>query len=319
MHSDGLDYYLEGNQMILHTGGAVCSTPWDLASSNMFEAVVDMYVKYLQERNSSLVDVLMLEPWGSARRASFIGFLRALTDNSIEMIVKMLVNHEESIYHKEALHEFVEGLYDFWRKFDRFLICHSEDGRFGHDQRPYRTFNMTIERITHLARGLYRDICENITGDHPRVYRQVSAGFDVGIIAVDKQWKHPRGYGDVFQGIPFIRQVLINPPLLIDPPMNKRTGQFRKVTDNPIAGIIIDKQRWLCYPAKVGPLVVFVYFHQHFIGLGCSLSNLFEIASDEELMSTFSACRRMRYLNSENCQQCFTMTRTTIFLPPLCR
>jgi len=285
MNSDGLDYYLEGSQMILHTGGAVCTTPWDLASSQMFEVIVDMYVEHLKESNSSLVDILRLEPWGNSRRANFIGLLRALTDNSLEMIVKILVNHEGNVYHKDSLLEFVEGLYDFWRKFDRFLICHSEDGRFGHDHRPYRTFNMTIERITHLVRGLYRDICENITGDHPRVYRQVSAGFDVGVIAVDKQWKYPLGYEDVFQDIPFIRQVLINPPLLIDPPMNKRTGQFKKVTDNPIAGITIDKQRWLCYPAKVGPVVVFVYFHQHFIGLGCSLSNLFEIASDDEIMN----------------------------------
>ena len=158
MHTDGLDYYLEGSQIILHTGGAVCTTSWDLASSHMFEVIVDMYVAHLKERNASLVDSLRLEPWGNERRTSFIGLLRALTDNSLEMIAKILVNNEGKAYHKEFLHEFVEGLYDFWRQFDRFLICHSEDGRFGHDQRPYRTFNMTIERITHLVRGLYRDI-----------------------------------------------------------------------------------------------------------------------------------------------------------------
>lgn len=284
MHTDGLDYYLEGNQMILHTGGAVCATTWDLVSSRMFEAVVGMYVEHLIERKAPLADVLRLQPWEGARRASFIGLLRALTDNSLEMILKMQVAYEVNFYRKEPLHEFVEGLYDFWRKFDRFLVCHSEDGRFGHDQRPYRTFNITVERITHLVRGVYRDICENITGDHPRVYRQMSSGFDVGFIAVEKPWKYPVGYGDIFQGVPFIRQALLNPPLIIDPPMNKRTGQFSRVDENPISGITIDKKRWLCYPAKVGPLVVFVYFHQRFISLGCSLSNLFDIASDEEIL-----------------------------------
>jgi len=38
-------------------------------------------------------------------------------------------------------------------------------------------------------------------------------------------------------------------------------------------------------PAQVGPLVVFVYFHQKFIGLGCSLANLFELATDEQIAS----------------------------------
>jgi hypothetical protein len=33
----------------------------------------------------------------------------------------------------------------------------------------------------------------------------------------------------------------------------------------------------------VGPIVVFVYFHQQFIGLGCSLANLFELAMDAQV------------------------------------
>ena len=36
-------------------------------------------------------------------------------------------------------------------------------------------------------------------------------------------------------------------------------------------------------PGRVGPLVVFVYVHQRFIGLGLSLANLFELATDEQI------------------------------------
>jgi hypothetical protein len=39
----------------------------------------------------------------------------------------------------------------------------------------------------------------------------------------------------------------------------------------------------MCYPAKVGDLLVHIYFHNKFIGLGCSLSNLFELAHDEDI------------------------------------
>ncbi len=65
----------------------------------------------------------------------------------------------------QLLNDFVEHLYDYWRHFDRFIINDSEGDRL--DKRPYRTFNETIEHLTHLIRTVYRHIQENITGSHP--------------------------------------------------------------------------------------------------------------------------------------------------------
>ncbi len=76
---------------------------------------------------------------------------------------------------------------------------------------------------------------------------------------------------------------LLYPPLLLDPPMNTRTGQFTEVEQNPLDGLKLEREEWLCYPALVGRTVVFVYFHRCFMGLGLSLANLFEVASDEEI------------------------------------
>lgn len=125
------------------------------------------------------------------------------------------------------LHEFVEGFYNYWRGFDRFMILHSEPGPTSLDQRPYRAFNATLENLDHVVRALYRDICENITGDHPRVYRQMAAGCDMGLIAIPKRNVVPSRYSKLFGDIPFIRQVMINPPLIIDLPTNKRTGHYQ--------------------------------------------------------------------------------------------
>src|SRR5665811_1009146 len=61
--------------------------------------------------------------------------------------------------------------------------------------------------------------------------------------------------------IPFISQVLINTPFIIDPPENKRKGQFIRVEKNPLEGIELKSDEWLCYPAQVGPTIIFVYFH----------------------------------------------------------
>ncbi len=65
--------------------------------------------------------------------------------------------------------------------------------------------------------------------------------------------------------------------------MNKRTGVFERVNHNPLEFITIKKDEWLCYPAKVGPLLIMVYFSLNFFELGFALSNLFELADDSDL------------------------------------
>lgn len=65
--------------------------------------------------------------------------------------------------------------------------------------------------------------------------------------------------------------------------MNKRTGNFERINKNPLELIDIEKNEWLCYPAKVGTLLILIYFHQKFFELGFSLCNLFELAGDEDL------------------------------------
>ena len=184
---------------------------------------------------------------------------------------------------RERLHEFVEGLYDFWRRWDRFLVVRADAAAQPGDKRPLRAFSQTVETLARLVRDLYRDVAENVTGGRPRVYRQVAAGAEVGVYAVPQKWPAPARYRELLAGIPFVRNLLMYPPLLLDPPTNTRTGQFTEVADNPLDGLILEREQWLCYPALVGRLVVFVYFHQRFAGLGLSLANLFEVASDEEI------------------------------------
>ncbi|MBU4227560.1 phosphoenolpyruvate carboxykinase, partial [bacterium] len=68
------------------------------------------------------------------------------------------------------------------------------------------------------------------------------------------------------------------------PLMNKRAGQFEKVDTNPLQEVKINPRDWLCFPAKVGDLIIYFYFYNKFIGLGTALANLFELASGKELL-----------------------------------
>jgi hypothetical protein len=273
----------EGNQIILHTTGVICSTTRELASSKAFEKVVKLYIKSLQEQDSLTLSRIKTDDDPNTDFENLLALLQSLAVLTLEDTAKILPFAEMLLDKRQSLNEFVEELYNFWRVHDRFMVCHSEQGPDSHDQRPYRTFNATEEQLTHLVRSLYRDIAENITGDHPRVYRQVSAGCQVALIAIEKQWNCPTTYAETLYTIPIIRQVLINPPLILNPPMNKRTGQFAEVAENPLLGLSLKTEQWLCYPAQVGPIVVFIYFHQKFIGLASSLANLFELATDEQV------------------------------------
>ncbi len=210
---------------------------------------------------------------GDFSRKSLVDTFRGLCRKPFAEVVPEASPSDDILRHR--LHEAAEELYNYWRSFERFLVvvdAAAED---------HRAFKDTINHLNHLVRKVYREVCEKITHDRPRVYRQVAAGFQVGIIAKTEPSVLPTGYGNLAD-VPRIRQVLLNPPLIIDPPENKRTGEFARVTTNPLAGIRLNTDRYLMYPAKVGELTVFIYFHVGFIDLGCTLGNLFELASDAD-------------------------------------
>lgn len=279
------NFGIAGKQIVIHSGGAICANARELLQSEAFETIVGLYADMLVKKGMLAVPLDAFCRPGEDGRREIVTLIEALSRNSLEQTAKILPAVEIFLTpeNRRRLHEFIEGLYDFWRSYDRFMILNSMPGPSSFDQRPYRSFNATVETLTHLVRAVYRDVCENVTGDHPRVYRQVAAGCDVALTAVPQKSALPEKYAKILGAIPMIRQVWIRPPLIIDPPMNKRTGQFAKAADNPLDGLALPVGEWVCYPAQVGPLTIFVYFHQRFIGLGCALANLFEIATDEQI------------------------------------
>jgi energy-coupling factor transporter ATP-binding protein EcfA2 len=273
----------ERGQVVMHTSGPICVTTQEVAESDAFAQILASYARGLMAHHSPLLVGLGYDLTDDAQLAAFTDQLRVLANNPLDRVAGATSGPAGLAAYREALHAFVEGLYDYWRSFDRFMVAHSEAGGGARDRRPHQVFNQTMEEFAVLVRGLYRDVVENITGEHPRVYRQVSAGCQVGLVAVHRDWPVPAAYRVTLGGVPFVRHVVIDPPFIIDPPTNKRTGEFTEVPENPIAGLELDAGRWICYPAVIGPTVVFIYVDQRFIGLGSALANLFELASDEQV------------------------------------
>ncbi len=278
-------YEIEGKQIILHTEGTICTTGREILQAKVFQRLVNLFCQQLWEQESPLIEPL-LRVGRDGKNWNRVGnLLRSLAETPLEQVAGILPGADGFLdtNNRHRLHEFVERFYDFWRSFDRFLVLRLDPEPGSADHRPYRSFNATLEDFTLAVRYVYRDLCENITGKRPRVYRQVSAGCHVGVIAVKGTSRMPEECAKLLKDISFIRQVWITPPLMIDPPAERLAGQFKKVDKNPVVELSLTVEKWLCYPAQVGPLVIFIYFHDRFMGLGCALANLFEVAADDQI------------------------------------
>jgi len=275
----------DSRQIVLHTAGAVCRTTQDIVESEAFARVVAAYLARLRAHHAPLLRELGVDGLAEGSEdggRAVLDLLRLLTNNPIERVAVAEGGDPAAVQRREAVHELVEGLYDFWRSFDRFMVTHLDDD-VPEARHSYRDFNRTMATFAMLVRGLYRDVAENIGVDRPRVYRQVSAGCEVGLVVGRLSWPVPDPYRPTLAGIPFVRHVVIDPPFITDPPMNKRTGAFVEVDENPVRGLELDPARWVCYPVIVGPQLVFVYVNQRFVALGAALANLFELADEERI------------------------------------
>ena len=129
----------------------------------------------------------------------------------------------------------------------------------------------------------YRRIEENIIGYHHTVYRQLSAGINAGLILSGETDHFDKTYDD-FNGIAIIKRIILNTPFVTYPKKNKRSGLFEEVFENPYVDLHIRKSHYLCFPAKVGDSLAFIYFHRNYMSHGVSLCNLFELAKPEDYL-----------------------------------
>ncbi len=63
---------------------------------------------------------------------------------------------------------------------------------------------------------------------------------------------------------------------------------FTEIKENPLEDLNMNKEHWFCYPAKVGELLAYIYFHRDFMEHGITLCNLFEMARKEECRCRWS-------------------------------
>lgn len=267
-------------KVIIKLKDRVCETAEELLESAMFRDILNRCLDDIYKKNSPLLKLFSGQKPAEEDVSLLIKTFVALSKCTGDVVPGVVKGSERYVKNPALFRDFVEHLYNFWRVFDRYIVCDSTNDKL--DQRPYRTFNTTIEKLMHLVRAVYRDIQGNVTGTHSRVYRQVTAGAEVATIAVPGKTPLPEEY-KMLSTIPVIRQILVYPPQVVMQPNNKRSGKFALIDQNPLEKLQITSEEWLCYPARVGTQIIHVYIHQNFYELGFAMCNLFDIADDSEL------------------------------------
>jgi energy-coupling factor transporter ATP-binding protein EcfA2 len=274
-------FKISEKKVFIRLKNQICDSSEELLRSELCGEIIRRAVASLERRKSVLLKVFGAREVNDAYIRLLIQTLEFLEKMPVDLVGRVVPGAEDLLRDKNALNDFVEYLYNYWRSFDRFIICDSEGEKY--DKRPFRTFNDTIEDLTDLVRRTYREIQENIMGTHPRIYRQVAAGAEMAAIACPVQVPYPGDLYGKLNTVPVIRQVLFYPPLVLNQLNNTREGKFERIQENPLTRFDLSRDEWLCYPVKAGDLVILVYFNEKFFEMGLSLCNLFELAGDEDL------------------------------------
>ena len=278
---DSTTFEMIDGKIVLRLRDRICETPEELLSSEQFQRVLAQFIASLVRKNSNLLILFRNQTIDADEINRLNETLIYLTRLPANLVEKVVDGSAKYFVDKELFNTFIEQLYNYWRHFQRLII--SESNGEGFENRPYRTFNRTIEHLTTLVRNTYRDIQSNITGIYPRIYRQVSAGAEIAAITEKKHLDYCPEIKKAAEDISIIRQVLIYPPLIFKSTSNKRVGFFERVAINPLNNFHLENNKWLCYPAKVGELLVMVYFSLDLFEMSFALCNLFELANDNDL------------------------------------
>lgn len=263
--------YLNGGLAIINYNAAYARTEKELLSSADFANFLRNFIDYAKE---NLEDIYFYILNGKTPREATFEMTKLLRQTIV-----LDLDEIDSCYlnDKEKLLDFIEELYDYWKNHQRFSIVNAGKGMAIQES----SFMAADSAFNNLIRSLYRNIEEKLLGRKNSVYRQMQAGTNAAVAIRENATRLSETYG-ALKDIPFIDSIMLRTPMILHPKSNKRTGMFTERDTNPITEFTGNRHEWFCYPAKIGSLLAFIYFHRDFISSAVSLGNLFELANEDE-------------------------------------
>jgi hypothetical protein len=275
------DFSLSNGKAMINFTVKFCETPEKLLESGGFRRILGAYFEKIKKRNSNIYRYINESFSGedvNTIKDEIIDVFKLLIALRADELIKLNQKYKKLFESSENFIHFIEDLYSFWRKLERYTIIQNTKINEGFESVSFIDANNVFSK---LILNLYRKIEENVLGFKPKVYRQLPAGGNAGVILNHINFPYAEEY-NCLKDIPFIDSIILDPPFITYPKKNTRDGIFTEVFDNPLNDCRINKDHWFCYPAKVGTLLAYIYFHRDFMAHGVTLCNLFELAREEE-------------------------------------
>ncbi|MGG7057143.1 phosphoenolpyruvate carboxykinase [Clostridium tertium] len=275
------EFSISNDKVLINFTAKYCSTFEELVESEGFRRVIENYLKKSKKKFTLswryLSQELKTEDVNEVL-STLVKIFKYCTVMNVEEIVEANPSYSDLFSDKDNFIAFVEDLYLFWRTLERYTVIHSNKLQNGLSA---VSFTQANSALSNLIIKLYRKIEKNVLGYKPNVFRQIPVGGNASVIINKVLWPLPKGY-EALEDIEFIDSILLETPFITYPKKNTRSGMFSEVNYNPLVNSTLNKDHWFCYPAKVGELLAFIYFHRDFMQHGITLCNLFEMARVEE-------------------------------------
>ncbi|MBQ6820590.1 MAG: phosphoenolpyruvate carboxykinase [Clostridium sp.] len=275
------EFAISNDKVLINFTAKYCSTFEALVESQGFTRVIEDYLLKSKRKLTLswrfLSDNLKTDDVNEIA-SDLIKVFKYFTVLNVEEIVKNNPKYTDLFEDKDKFIALIEDLYLFWRRLERYTIIHSNKLQ---DGLSAVSFTQANSALSTLILKLYRKIEKNVLGYIPKVFRQIPVGGNASIVVNKVLWPLPNGY-EVLEDVEFIDNILLETPFITYPKKNTRSGMFTEVYTNPLEEAYLNKDHWFCYPAKVGELLAFIYFHRDYMQHGITLCNLFEMARVEE-------------------------------------
>lgn len=275
------DFSLSNDKALINFTAKYCDTQEKLLESEGFRRVVTSYLDKIKKRNSQIYKFITNSTGitdSSVLSEEIIDLFKLMIVMKSKDIIKLTSKYVQLLSSKDSFIDFVEDLYSYWRKLEKYTVVINNQVSEGYESVNFIEANNAFST---LVINLYRKVSANILEDKPSVYRQLPAGGNAGLILRYADLNLPENYR-CLDGIPFVDSIMLDLPFITYPKKNTREGSFSEVFENPICSCNLNSDHWYCYPAKIGTLLGFIYFHRDYMSHGITLCNLFEMAKEEE-------------------------------------
>ncbi|MGN1399805.1 MAG: phosphoenolpyruvate carboxykinase (ATP) [Erysipelotrichaceae bacterium] len=268
-------FYMGNNVAILDFSSEYFQNVQELVSSNGFKTFIERYFKDL-----AVNDINMFN-WLTNMRSldEMVKDVVKLTKSLLVLdIDDIFIDEYDQINRMKALY-IVENAYNFWRRKQRFSYINVSTNKLS-----FTSFMELDSKFNQLVLSLYRNCEEKLQGYENKVYRQLQAGTNASFVVKKYRFQLAPKY-NFLKNVLFINTVMLRTPIIFHSESNKRVGTFEELDQFPISVANFKAQDWFCYPCFVGKLLCYVYFHRDYCSSGLFLSNLFEMATEQQCVN----------------------------------